>query len=501
MATLYRKYRPQIFDEVIGQDHVVLTLKNALEQNRVAHAYLFCGPRGVGKTTVARILAKAVNCLQEKNRPCGKCRNCVDIMEGKFIDLIEIDAASNRGIDEIRELRDKVNFAPSVGRKKVYIIDEVHMLTREAVNALLKTLEEPPEHSIFIFATTEAHKLLDTLISRCQRFDFHLGSHELLKKSIKKVAEKENLKISDEIIDLIVKSSGGSYRDAQSLLGQIAPNLKKEISLNEALNLLHLTGLEQVLKFVSILEDAPASKAFEFIDELNIQGTNFEEFLSQLIFQLRLKLIEGVKSGADVSQNERILARLVEAVSQMKVSPIDSLPLELAAIDICDRPEAESQISRIKNKELRIKDDEEKNKTKIDDPPLNSKFLILNSKKPDGKSEVISEKKSPVVKKDTTDKLFFSSEERMAIIEGVAAKNKPLGSLLGVAVWENDGGSIKILVEYPLYKDKIMSKNSLTLLEDEIETVLGAKSRVLCEIISKKDIDAEIGEVFELAEG
>lgn len=483
MATLYRKYRPQIFDEVIGQDHVVMTLKNALEQNRVAHAYLFCGPRGVGKTTVARILAKAVNCLDEKNRPCGKCRNCMDITQGKFIDLIEIDAASNRGIDEIRELRDKVKFAPSIGKKKVYIIDEVHMLTREAVNALLKTLEEPPEHSIFIFATTEAHKLLDTLISRCQRFDFHLGARELILKSIKKIAKKEDLKISDEIVDLIIKSSGGSYRDAQSLLGQIAPNLQKEISLGEALNLLHLTGLEQVLKFVSILEGSEVLEAFEYIEELNIQGTNFEEFLNQLIYQLREKLVEGVRGGKEVSWYKRTLTRLVEATSQMKYSPIDSLPLELAVIDVCG---VDRNVDGLK---VQIKGDQTEEKVKIEQSEIKDK--------PDGSK--VESQKSPHAPRPTPHEANFSSEERMAIIEAVSTRNKPLGSLLGSAVWENLSGSIRILVEYPLYKDKIMSKNSLTLLENEIETVLGAKTKIVCEVEPKKEIDAEIGEVFELA--
>jgi len=248
MSALYRKYRPQVFEDVIGQEPIVKTLRRAIKSNRVGHAYLFAGPRGVGKTTVARILAKAVNCLGKGDIPCGKCKNCLDIAQGKFIDLIEIDAASNRGIDEIRELRDKIKFSPSIGRKKVYVIDEVHMLTREAFNALLKTLEEPPEHATFIFATTEVHKVPETVSSRCQRFDFRLGGEKKVAETIEKIAKREKLKLSKEALSLVVRSSGGSYRDAVSALDQLSSHITdREIEVFEVLKILNLTALDQVL--------------------------------------------------------------------------------------------------------------------------------------------------------------------------------------------------------------------------------------------------------------
>ncbi len=477
MATLYRKYRPQIFDEVQGQDHVVETLKQAMETDKIAHAYLFCGPRGVGKTTVARILAKAVNCLEKTDRPCGKCRNCIDISQGRFIDLIEIDAASNRGIEEIRDLRDKIKFAPSIGKKKVYIIDEVHMLTREAVNALLKTLEEPPEHSIFIFATTEAHKLLDTIVSRCQRFDFHLGNSELVEASIKRLAKLEKLKISDDIVTLIAKASGGSYRDAHSLLGQVAPSLSKgELTREKALKLLNLTSLEKVLAFEEILHLGDGSKAILFLEDLTQQGTNYEEFLNQLIFQIRESLIEKVKSKQPTDWYERVLNRLIEAVAASKYSPIDSLPLELAAIDIC-----QGNVDPVPQKS--------------EVQPRQEKTVEAPLDKP-GDTPVTEPAIEPKKMKDIV--ANFSSNKKLAIIEGVSAKNKPLGTLLGTSQWHAEDNSLKIMVEYPIYKEKIMSENCVALLEGEIEKVLGGKLRVVCVVDKGKEVDEEIGEIFEL---
>ncbi len=233
--SLYRKWRSQNFDEIVGQVHVTKTVKNAIDHERITHAYLFCGPRGTGKTSTARILAKALNCEKGPTpEPCNRCETCMQISNGSALDVIEIDGASNRGINEIRELREKVKYAPTKGRYKVYIVDEVHMLTKEAFNALLKTLEEPPKHVIFVLATTEPHKLLPTILSRCQRFDFRRISINDTINHLKDISNKENLKIEDSVLKLIAGSSEGSLRDALSMLDQVISFSGRDIKLSDA---------------------------------------------------------------------------------------------------------------------------------------------------------------------------------------------------------------------------------------------------------------------------
>jgi DNA polymerase III subunit gamma/tau len=217
-----RKYRPQVFDDVLGQDHVVQTLKNAIEQRRLAHAYLFVGPRGTGKTSTARILAKGLNCVKGPTpNPCGVCDSCREIAQGISLDVLEIDGASNNSVDQIRELRDNVRFAPIRGRYKLYIIDEVHMLSTQAFNALLKTLEEPPEHVIFVFATTEVHKVLPTILSRCQRFDLRRIPTQVIARHLAFIAEQENVRLSHAAAEAIAVAADGGLRDAESMLDQL----------------------------------------------------------------------------------------------------------------------------------------------------------------------------------------------------------------------------------------------------------------------------------------
>jgi DNA polymerase-3 subunit gamma/tau len=492
MATLYRKYRPQVFEEIIGQEPIVRTLKQALETDRLAHAYLFSGPRGVGKTTLARILAKAVNCVETKNRPCGKCENCKSIAEGKFIDLIEIDAASNRGIDEIRVLRDKIQFAPSVGKKRVYIIDEVHMLTREAFNALLKTLEEPPDHTLFIFATTEIFRVPATVISRCQRFDFRLGSDEEIKQSILQVAKAEKLKIPDEIVRLIVKASGGAYRDAQSLLDQLSPYLSKgELELKEALKILNLAALEQVLELIDILRSNDANRAIEYINQLATSGIDFVDFIEMLISKLRDELIQKLKLNDDVSWEKNALERLIKAAEEAKSLPLPALPLELAAIDL----------TREAPKNIDVKDVEAQNllpkasaNRRDEEQPKEEKEEEKGEKDNNRDPQPAPNPKHPNT--SVQHSKDFPRDQRSAIIEVVSHKNKPLGVLLAGAEWTLDEKTLCFTVEYQIYKEKIMSKVCRQMLDQAIEKILGAPLKIECQVKKKKEIEEEIEEVF-----
>jgi len=362
---LYRKYRPQTFAEVIGQEHVVKTLSNAISLGMISHAYLFSGPRGSGKTTIARLLAKSLNCQNRKNgefEPCNKCNSCLEIAGGRAIDLIEIDAASHRGIDEMRELRDGIQITPTKSKYKVFIIDESHQLTKEASNALLKTLEEPPSHAIFVLATTEIHKMIPTIISRCQRFDFRRLTLAEVIKRLEIIIEKEKVKVEKAALELIALNSGGSMRDAESLLDQVLTfsgtiENRQEIKAQDIKNLLGLVETELVIKFTGLLSQKKASETLQFLNEVIEKGADLQEFTKSVINYLRQALIlkiageeaanpviagltkeefQKLKEQTDTLKEEeirRIIELFLEAENKMKYSPIPQLPLELAIIE------------------------------------------------------------------------------------------------------------------------------------------------------------------------
>ena len=287
-VVLARKYRPQRLEEVIGQDHVSKTLRNALSENRIAHAYLFSGPRGVGKTTMARILAKALNCKDPKDlEPCGKCSNCVEIAYGSSVDVQEIDAASNRGIDDIRTLRENVKFAPAASKYKVYIIDEAHQITNEGFNALLKTLEEPPPHVVFIMATTEAHKMPITILSRCQRYRFRLLSSKEIMAHLEKIVKTENFSIDPEALQIITSASGGSARDALSLLDQAVSAVSGKVTAKDVQNLLGFSPKEIIAGISGYLSKEDSSGILTTVKNITEQGFNLLQFGRDLRDYLR----------------------------------------------------------------------------------------------------------------------------------------------------------------------------------------------------------------------
>ena len=316
--TLYRKYRPKNFEEVAGQKEIVKTIKTSLRNGKTSHAYLFTGPRGVGKTTLARLIAKGVNCLKNgvTDEPCNECENCLAINNGTFMDLIEIDAASNRGIDEIRQLKEKINYQPVKGRKKIYIIDEVHMLTKEAFNALLKTLEEPPEHVIFILATTEADKILPTIISRCQRYDFKTLSLNEMKEQLHFICKNEGVEISDEVGELIYESSGGSVRDAVSILERIMITcLGEEITLEKVESILGVTSVKKMEEFLSELKNKNYSNLVKILDQFWNESIDIELFFKDLAKYCKSLITKG---ELDIEKGISIIGSIFDSLNKFK---------------------------------------------------------------------------------------------------------------------------------------------------------------------------------------
>ncbi|HMQ35681.1 MAG TPA: DNA polymerase III subunit gamma/tau, partial [Chloroflexaceae bacterium] len=358
--SLYRKWRSQTFAELVGQEHVVQTLRNAIVEERVAHAYLFTGPRGVGKTSMARLLAKAVNCLaaDPAARPCGQCPACVSIAEGRAVDVIEMDAASNTSVEDARELIERVQFRPAELRAKVYVLDEVHMLSTAAFNALLKTLEEPPDHAIFIMATTEVHKVPATILSRCQRFTFTRHGVAATAAHLRRIAEAEGLALEEGAPEAIARAATGSMRDALSVLEQLASFSGGAVTLAQVHSLLGMTAAAEVYALVDALLDGDAGAALRAVGGVADQGADIRQFTRDLVDRLRallLLLASGDQALADAGEDERELMAAWAARAevprvlhwlkvlsgldhQLRTSPYGHLPLELAVVEALVAP-------------------------------------------------------------------------------------------------------------------------------------------------------------------
>ena len=366
---MYRKWRPKSFDEISGQDHISTTLKQAIIQQRISHSYLFCGPRGTGKTTTARVLSKAINCLAtEGGNPCNKCTMCSSSNEGKFLDIIELDAASNRGIDEIRSIKEKINFLPSEGTKKVYIIDEAHMLTDQASNAFLKTLEEPPSHVTFILCTTEPQKILPTILSRCQRYDFRKISHPLIVQRLNSIIESEGIVAENASLEVIAQSCDGSLRDAETILEQMIVSTNGNLKRQDVENFIGISNPSRWVDLVSLILNQDTAGSIRLVNEslsLGIEAVAIHKNVMNLLrsimlYQLDTSLLQAsiynLESDIQPIANKYDSTKIIQCLGMwnavnFKTIQSDILLLELLIVKLTVNLIAESGSNTIKTKE------------------------------------------------------------------------------------------------------------------------------------------------------
>ena len=499
--SLYRKYRPQNFEQVAGQVHIIQTITNQLSKNNTAHAYLFSGPRGIGKTTTARLIAKAVNCTERKDKkfePCNSCSSCTSITEGRSIDVIEIDAASNTGVDTVREnIIENAQFKPSISPFKVFIIDEIHMLSTSAFNALLKTLEEPPEYIIFILATTELHKLPDTIISRCQRFEFKKIDAEEIKNHLIEIVKKEKLIVEDEVLNRIIKKSEGHLRDAISLLDQLTSSGEKKITTEMANMFLPASNIEDILEFTENLFQKNTSSCLQNLNEIIENGSNPKQMTLNLLDLLRNILI--LKSNPALGTTEinldknsqkqinnlqnkitnadlvNLIDLLIKRKQEIPNSPIPQLPLELFIIEwTCDKNE---KIQIIKEKvELQPKPAVE--------TPKEPKIEETQTEEPKEEIEIPPQKEPEIIKELPTEtetpqldiNVETIKQKWPILISKIEEENPSLVFILRmINIISLEGNVIKVSVPFSFHKDKLTDTNNSPKLLSALADILGTK--------------------------
>jgi len=455
---LYRKYRPQTFAEVTGQNHIRITLANELAAGTVAHAYLFTGPRGVGKTSMARIFAKALNCLKRKegeSEPCNDCEACNEQRAGRSMDVIEIDAASNTGVDNVREnIIEHVRFAPTSRRYKIFVIDEVHMLSTSAWNALLKTLEEPPAHAVFIMATTEVHKVPATIISRCQRFDFKRIPLSAMVERLRHMAVGEGVTVDDAVLNAVARLGDGSLRDAESMLEQVLSLDEKKIGLEEAALVLPRSNALLVVEFIDALADRQGSDAVALVNKLVEEGVDLQQFTNESIEYLRSLLMAALGAPSSVTPTDsakrlgaghlvRLINLFMAARIELKSTPIPQLPLELIAAEHCGDAAAPAEKLTTNNKIPKTPE------------PVDVKPRLeptTNNQKPETPSP-ITKNQQPATVIVPLETLALRWDELCAAVQ---EENPSLPFLLRVSrPLRFEDGELVIGVQYKLHADKL----------------------------------------------
>lgn len=474
------KWRPKNFDEIIGQDTVVTTLKNAIQKNRLAHAYLFAGPRGVGKTSTARILAKALNCKNGSTvNPCGICPACTDIAQGRSLDVIEIDGASNRGIDEIRTLRESVKFAPVQGKYKIYIIDEVHQITSEGFNALLKTLEEPPPFVKFIFATSHPHKVIPTILSRCQRLDFRRISVMEIIAQLEKIAMAEKINIDKKVLFAIARSSDGSLRDAESILDQLISFAKDEVSLEDIVSMLGLVEQDTLFDITEKIINKDARGALELFNNIIDSGKDIGNFLANLIEHFRNLMIAKITLGDSrlIDLPKEICERLLQQAKAFSLEEIFS-----AFNTLVNTQEMTKRLEslRIPLEISLVKMAQDKKSSNLNAPTKHSKEL----------DPVPTQEKStaPVIKKEDS---IPEATQSTSLDNIKSIWRNIIGNLAGIKMsvatyldggiptkLENNILTVSFPMNYSLHKESLERKENKAIIEKILSELLNCNIRV-----------------------